>query len=207
MIAEKAASVAGQGLRGLFRGVGALRERSKALHPGGRVGTATLTIHAGAVPVGVPLLDEPGGHTCLVRLSRATGLPEPLPDVLGLALRVESGPEAGCDLLFASTGTGTVGRHVLLPRRAHTDSALTTLLPMRAPTGPLLLALIPTTPDSFELRTAAPGAAWVTRGELRLGEPRDDHPDLRFHPVDRTPSGLTQYDVVRRLRAPSYRDR
>src|SRR3712207_8796467 len=37
---------------------------------------------------GAALLDQPGEHEGVVRLSRGAGLPEPLPDVEGLALRL-----------------------------------------------------------------------------------------------------------------------
>src|SRR3978361_1840226 len=37
----------------------------------------------------VPLLDEPGSYAGVVRFSRGGGLPEPLPDVLGVAVRIQ----------------------------------------------------------------------------------------------------------------------
>jgi hypothetical protein len=206
-IVRQAASAAGSGLGALFHTVGRWRAAPKALHPRGRVGTATLRVTGGRRRLGSPLLDVPGEHHVTVRYSRATGLPAPFPDVLGLALRIEQDGAGPADLLFASTGTGTVGRHLLVARREHDDGALTTLLPLRGAHGALLLALVPTAGGCYDLRAAAPGAPWETRGELVVHELGEDDRSLRFDPVTRTPAGLAQYDVVRRLRAPSYRDR
>ena len=197
---QNAASSAGQALGSVFRMVGTLRAGPKALHPRGRVAEATMTI-TGGTPLGVPLLDEPGEHPCLVRLSRATGVPAPLPDVLGLAVRVDE-----ADLLFASTGSGRLGRHLLVPRREHRDGTLATLLPLKSAQGPVELALEPG-PAGYSLLVASPGGTWQERGRLDIGLPGPDDPSLRFDPVGRTPTGLRQYDAVRRLRAPSYRRR
>lgn len=205
-ILRAASAAAGSGLGAVFRGAGRLRRGRKSLHPRGRVGPGTLTISGVGEPLGVPLLDHAATHVCAVRLSRATGLPRPLPDILGLALRIEQEGSGPTDLLFASTGLGTLGRHVLVARRDHEDGPLTTLLPMRGPGGAVLLALVPTSRGRYDLRTSAPGSPWVTRGELLVHELGPDHEALRFDPVRWTPDGLRQYDVVRRLRAPSYRD-
>ena len=198
---EKVTDVAGQALGSAFRMVGTLRSGPKALHPRGQICQATLTITGGA-PLGVPLLDEPGEHACRVRLSRATGVPAPLPDVLGLALRLPEG-----DLLFASTGRGRVGRHLLVPRRSHRDGPLGTLLPLKSPHGAVELALDPTPSGGYTVLVATPGGPWEERGRLDVGLPGPDDPSLRFDPVGRTPAGLRQYDAVSRLRAPSYRRR
>jgi hypothetical protein len=203
-VLHKVSDVAGHGLGAVFHSAGRLRRGPKALHPRGRVGSGRLTIQPEASPLGSPLLDQPGEHACTVRLSRATGVPHPLPDILGLALRVEQGDDGPADLLFASTGLGAVGRHLLVPRRDHDDGALTTLLPLRSRRGAVLLALVPTTPGCYDLRTSAPGRRWEDRGVLVVDDLRPDDRSLRFDPVERTPSGLEQYDVVRRLRAPSY---
>ncbi|MGW1607564.1 hypothetical protein ACWCQV_42900, partial [Streptomyces eurythermus] len=61
---------------------------------------------------GAPWLDGPGRSPATVRLSRAAGLPRRLPDVLGLAVRVERADGSGRDLgpLPASSGRGRPGR-------------------------------------------------------------------------------------------------
>ncbi|WP_460800538.1 hypothetical protein [Nocardioides pacificus] len=205
----------GAGLRGAFTVVGALRTglaHGRSLHPRGQVADATLVIEAAGEETGVALLDRPGSHACRVRISRAVGLPAPVPDIWGLAIRVPD-PATGrdADLLVASTGLGVATRHVLLPRIAVDDGALTSLLPVATAGGPLLLSLTPVgaPPGAhlrFELSTSRPGGAWTRRGFLEVAEPGEDDPELRFDPVRHAPAGVRQYGVVRRLREPSYPD-
>src|SRR4051812_37271382 len=75
-------AVAGAVLGATFGAV-ALVRRTKPLHPVGQVGTGILDVTDPRPELGVPLLSERRSHTCLVRWSRAAGLPEPLPDVEG----------------------------------------------------------------------------------------------------------------------------
>src|SRR3954447_16915988 len=139
--AAAAGSAAGAALRGVFAGVGRLRPTDKPLHPRGVVLPATVHRyggaghHGGAGPFGVAWLDEPGADPALVRFSRGGGLPDALPDVLGIALRIDPDTQPG-DLLFATTGRGPIGRFLLRPRRAATLAAATysTLQPYRTPT-------------------------------------------------------------------------
>lgn len=184
-LATYAALPAATVLRGGFDLLARARS-GKPLHPRGTVTTGRLTIDAAGPgrttgPTGVPLLDEPGSHPCLVRTSRSIGLPAPWPDVQGLALRLPQDDGAGvADLLLASTGRGVVLRHVFLPRLTPA-APLTTLLPLTTPTGRLLMMLEPRTPargtattdapTSWWFLTAAPGGRWVRRGRLELDRP------------------------------------
>jgi hypothetical protein len=70
----------------------------KPIHPRGVVARAVVkrmgSMHG---RWGVPWLDEPGTDVGIVRLSRAAGFPAPVPDVLGLALRLgRSAPSTTC---------------------------------------------------------------------------------------------------------------
>ena len=66
---------------------------------------------------GVPLLERPGEHQALVRLSRAAGLPEPLPDALGIAVRLLDvhGRGRHQDFLLVTSADGPLLHHLLLP--------------------------------------------------------------------------------------------
>lgn len=68
------------------------------------------------------------------RLSRSIGIPAPLPDVVGLAIRIGDG-ERDVDLAFASTGRGPLGRFVLRRRSSPAAGWLTTLFPYLADDG------------------------------------------------------------------------
>ena len=213
-----------------FYAVGRLRRhRRKPLHPDGAVLPATLHRDGAPTAWGAPWLDATGEHETTVRLSRSAGLPPPLPDVLGLALRVRiDGLDA--DLLLSSTGRGRLGRFLLRPRTAPGRSIYTTLLPYRSPRGPVLIAAEPerprqlppdpaglageltATPMRFVLSCAAPRGEWERFGSLEIGGQTDartgrssvDAP-VSFDPVLNPLPGLRMYDIAARLRAQAYR--
>lgn len=204
-----AAMAAAFGLTARLRG-------TRALHPVGICGAGTLTVTPGPVS-GVVLLDEPGPHPCLVRWSRATGRREGR-DLEGLAVCV-GGPAAG-DVLLASTGTGTVGRHVLTVRDRHDHGPVTTLLPLSTQRGPLLLRLDPDAapppglgadpgddtddpPAAYRLLVSAPGQPWHERGRLEIGW-TDRDCTRRHDPVGHPPAGTWTHPLWARLRDPAY---
>jgi hypothetical protein len=201
------ATVVGRALGGVFSLVGALRtRRRKALHPQGRVRSG-LVLRQGGASTGVPWIDEPGSDRVLLRLSRATGLPEVLPDILGLALRVPCDGGNYGDLLLASTGTGAVGRFLLRPTR-RPAGPYGSLMPYRSPTGPLLLAALPLADDGtrFELAYSALRGAWSRFAVLEVRSDWDDALDapLSFDPVLNEVPGLHSYGWAAQLRRFSY---
>lgn len=112
----------------------------RSLHPDGAGFEATLTVDP-ARSFGSRLIDEPGDHRCLVRLSRAVGLPERYRDILGLAVRVLDADGATVqDLLFSSVaGDGPITRHLLAPTRSFAGGPLSTILSYRTPAARLTL--------------------------------------------------------------------
>lgn len=177
------------------------RGGARPLHPVGEVLRARWTVTQDAVePVGVEVCDRQGEWSCVIRRSRAIGLPDAVPDIEGFAVHIE-GPSGG-DLLLAGTGSGAVGRHMLVPRMS--PGTCSTLVPMRARTGPLLLRVRPTsaTADAWELSWVRPGGRWRTFGALTI---EDDAAGVEpFNPVDGPPQGLTQYRTMTLLRRPAY---
>jgi hypothetical protein len=201
------ASSGGAALRGWFTVASHLRPAAKPLHPRGRLMPATLT-RSGATPgTGVAWLDEAGEDEVLVRESRAVGLPEPFPDIHGLALRVPYAADRSGDLLFATTGTGALTRYLLRPTRSPRRPQ-STLLPYRTAGGALLLAAFPTAERGrFALACASPRGPWRQFAVLRIGERRisaEPDPMVAFDPMVNTLPGLAPYDWVRRLRAGAY---
>lgn len=75
-----------------FRRLAQLRD-AKALHPKGTVHEATVHVTGGPLPL--------GEHRAIVRLSRGLGLPDALPDVVGLAIRLV---DLDQDLLLSGLG-------------------------------------------------------------------------------------------------------
>ena len=183
--------------------VGAARDRPKPLHPEGRLRRATLTRMGASALTGVPWLDEPGRDPALARLSRGIGLPNLLPDIHGLAIRLELDGQTA-DVLLANTGLGRLTRFVLTPTRKAIGRPLTTLLPYRSPRGPLLIAAVPESEHAFDLRWAGPVGPWSSFGTLELGEPLGDDSEVSFDPLVNVVPGLANYGWVERLREPAY---
>lgn len=177
--------------------------RTKPLHPHGELRTATVARVGSAHGPGVPWIEEPGETPALVRLSRGIGLPAALPDVPGLAIRVDLDGHVA-DLLLAGTGTSRLGRLLLHPRRDLRSGPLTSLLPYRSAAGPLWFAAVPDGERDFELRWST-GAGWTPFALLHVGAERPDDKRISFDPVLNTLPGLTNYGWVRRLREPAYR--
>jgi hypothetical protein len=206
---------AGTGLRGTFGLLARLRPAAKPLHPRGIVRTATVHRYGLDEPCGVPWLDGPGTDQVLVRTSRAVGLPGPLPDVHGLAMRVPVDGERVADLLFATTGSGLPGRFLLRPHRSAAHATYSTLLPYRTPTGPVLLAVRPVD-GGLQLAAARPTGPWRRYGALELdpadldaaqpdeGAATDNGALISFDPVLNTLPGLQPYQWVRDLREGAY---
>jgi hypothetical protein len=190
-------------LLGAAFGAVAVVRRTKPLHPAGRVGNGTLRITRTLPDLGVPLLTVEGTHPCTVRWSRSVGLPAPLPDVEGLALRLE---DTGSDLLFASTGTGRLSRFVLALRAPGRHGAQSTLLPVATDSGSLLFKVEPADaadpPSRYDLAVAHSGSEWEVVGSLEVAW-GPDRP-TRFDPVENPLPGTAQYPLVRTLREPAY---
>ncbi|MER6678259.1 phosphodiesterase [Streptomyces sp. NPDC000983] len=162
-----------------------------ALHPHGVLCSGTLDVpgRTSSPPWGAPWLDEPRSHTVTVRWSRALGLPRPLPDGLGLAVRVidADGPGRPLDLIFTSSGSGRLGRHVPLLRPDALAGPYSTLMSYRVGERECVLAAFPDSdgpakgaveptlwqklacrPVRFALRAAATDEVWRTFATLSL---------------------------------------
>lgn len=167
----------------------------RAIHARGRTLTGRLSVTGGA-GTGAPLLDAPGSYDVLVRVSRSAGLPLPLPDVLGLAVRVldAHGPGAHQDLLLDSTRPEPVLRRFPWIARDHLGALHCSLLPYEVAGTRLLLgarglhgsATLDDLPDELdlELLLAPPHGRWRPWGVVRTdGElPAPLGRQTRFNP-------------------------
>jgi hypothetical protein len=203
-----AARAGGAALAALTRGLAAVRPVAKPLHPRGELLPARLVRRPTSESCGVDWLEGDAEEEVTVRLSRAIGLPAPLPDIHGLALRAQLAGGGHGDVLFASTGLGRLTRFTLTAARHPAGRPMTTLLPYRTPTGPMLLSATPTatptSPRGFALGWAHPAGDWTTWADLELLEDRAGDPLVSFDPVLNQVPGLEQYAWVRRLREPAY---
>lgn len=215
-VTSTVASAAGGALAAATGAIAALRPAAKPLHPAGTVVEGTLVTTAaeddGRPTTGVVLLDRRAELLVTARLSRAVGLPAPVPDIWGLALRLTVEGETG-DVLMATTGWNGPLRFLLAPRREGAARPLTTLLPYRTPAGPVVLGAWPTEGEqgsAWTLSWARGTGAWHAFGRLELerhvGDDLDGPDgDLELDPVLHQVPGLEQYPALARLRLPSYR--
>ena len=193
----------------------------KPMHPRGAVFSAVLERHGSGAAWGVPWLDEGATQSVVVRLSRGAGLPAPLPDLLGLAVRLPSDAGAPVDLLLSTTGRGAVTRLLPAPRR-DTAAVYSSIMGYRSDAGTLRIAALPEADGlpsepaplaeavardglSFTLAVARGRGPWAAFGRLAMGEPAGPlDPAIRFDAVLHPPPGLVPDGPMARFRAPAY---
>ncbi|MGY1680695.1 phosphodiesterase [Geodermatophilus sp. SYSU D01176] len=203
----------------------ARRRHGKPMHPRGVVLDAVLERAGGPAGWGVPWLAGGGEEAALVRLSRGAGLPAPLPDLLGLAVRLPGTPGAAgpVDLLLSSTGRGRLTRWIPVPRW-DALAVHSSIMGYRTAAGPVFLAALPdpgagpVTAEpgpvaaaaragrlAFTLAAARGAGEWQPFARLRLLAPVPEvDPDLRFDAVRNPPPGLVPGGPMARFRAPAY---
>ena len=212
-----------------FGALSALRGK-RSFHPHGNGYRATLRIDGRHSRLtGVPLFDEQRSHEAVVRASRALGLPESLPDLLGLAVRRPDAHGEGKpqDFLLVTSANGRLLHYLLLlapagffgqsyscilPYRVGGDLRLVGAVPRRPATpadGTDLEALDEAVNDHqarFELALASLGGRWDPFGELSLQErlPARETEALCFNPWN-TGGGIRPSGPLMGLRDPAYR--
>jgi hypothetical protein len=201
------------------------RRHGKPMHPRGAVLNAVLERTGGPAGWGVPWLACSGAQAALVRLSRGAGLPAPLPDLLGLAVRLPgaAGTEGPVDLLMSSSGRGRLTRWVPVPRR-DAAAVYSSIMGYRSAAGPVFLVALPdpgagrVTAEpgpvaeaaragrlAFTLAAALGVGEWQPFARLRLLAPVPEvDPDVRFDAVRNPPPGLVPDGPMARFRAPAY---
>ncbi|MGV9883869.1 phosphodiesterase [Streptomyces sp. NPDC003006] len=207
----------------------ARRRSAPALHPHGVLCSGTLDVPGTTDGKwAVPWLDRPGSYDVTVRWSRALGLPGRLPDGLGLAVRVTDpdGPGTALDLLFTSSGSGRLGRHLPLPRRRALAGPYSALLSYRVGDRPRVLAAFPVPatagptgnslptlrqtvarrPVHFDLRAAAADEPWRTFATLTLEAAHDTaaRDTVSYDPYARSLPRLHPTARFRGLRTAAY---
>jgi hypothetical protein len=135
-------------LRAAFGLVARRRAGGRAVHAPGAVFDALAEVPSRSWATGVDLFDTPGGWPAVARFSRGLGLHPSLPDVLGLAVRVESavGPR---DLLVDSVlGDGPGWRRAGRLGQDHLAPTYSSLVVYELGAGgaPVLLLALPARP-------------------------------------------------------------
>lgn len=207
----------------LFSTTSAIRG-ARTFHPIGAAFEATFTVDEPA-RVGVALLDTPGDHDAIVRLSRGVGTREPWPDILGLALRVldAHGPGEHQDLLFVTSGERPIVRHLFVPTTSFDRIRFSSVLPYRLGDRDVLFGARSddldgrrlllddlergdaTTPVRFTVDIATLRGAWEPVARLDIGTQLSDRTSdlLRFNPAT-TGGGIRPIGMLQAARRLSY---
>jgi hypothetical protein len=218
------AAVAGRLLAEIFAQLQRLRH-PRPIHPHGVALEGSIRFLTGTAPTGLVFLDSPPAAEIAVsaRVSRSLGVPSPLPDVIGLALRLAT-PAGGGDVVLASTGFGVPSRFWLALQRSPSRARFTTLFPYRSTRGPVLLAARTIEPEDLptglsdlaaalerttwrlRLYSATPSGRWHPFAVLELGRPVGSPLDTsdRYDPVSNPLPGSDWYPWARQVREPSY---
>jgi hypothetical protein len=139
------AAAAGPAVAAGFYALAALRRR-RSLHPRGIGYQGWLQVPNESPPrPGVPLFQAGATHQALIRFSRGAGLPEPLPDALGVAIKLPDahGPGVDQDLLLTSSTDRPLLRRLLFPARSFVRGAFSTALPYDFGNERVVLLLVP----------------------------------------------------------------
>jgi hypothetical protein len=205
---------------GLVRAASLVRGE-RVVHAEGSTVAARLLVPGGA-GLGVPLLDEPGRYDALVRLSRSLGLPDRLPDVLGVGVRVldAHGPGAHQDLLLDSTLTLPLVRRLPVPQFDFFGAVYSSLTDYELGSRRMLLGLLPDhgapatrtvgsvtgRGDGARLRlvVGVGRTSWREVAVLELGGAVPGGRQVRFSP-DVTGGGIRPVGWLQDLRRHAYR--
>lgn len=165
----------------------ALARRGKAVHPEGAVHSAELTVpdHTGALGR-TELFGSAASRPALVRFSRSLGLPRPLPDLLGMSLRVLDAYGEGRhqDFLMVSSVDAPVLNRLFVPAGDVQERPYSSSLPYRVGGRSLIVGALPRPgsprpPGGDELdRLAAAASTGALVFDLAVAEARG-----RFRPV------------------------
>ena len=218
---------AGLAVAGALAGLAKLRG-GKAVHPHGVVYDARLAIDGtDAAPPGSELLSRAREWPAIVRFSRSVGLPRPIPDLLGISIRVLGayGADRPQDFLLVSSVDLPLLHHVFVPSRDTQSRPYSSSLPYRAGDRTFLIGARPQ-PESprpggadefdrleaaartgrlrFDLTTSALLGRFHRVGELRIGARLPAEADaLRFNPFNTGPD-LEPVGALNRWRRAAY---
>jgi hypothetical protein len=164
-----AAAAAGPAAATGFYALAALRRR-RSLHPTG-VGYRGRLVVRDNDPgrAGVSLFRPGAAYPALLRFSRGAGLPEPLPDALGVAIKLPGahGSDADQDLLLTSSTDRPLLRRLLFPARSFLRGAFSTALPYDLGGEQVVLLLVPMRAGDGRSASAGPRRTGSAFSELR----------------------------------------
>ena len=203
--------------------------RGKPVHPRGVVYRAVASFDGAHLSrFGPSLLTARAEHPAIVRFSRSAGLPPPIPDALGMAIRLPDVHGSGRhqDILLVSSPDLPILHHLLVAVNDPQRTAYSSMFPYTAGRARFLIGARPspgspradrgTTQERlewaaetrrlrFDLGVARMSGRLRRIGVLRIGQRLPDSFDsIAFDPWN-TGGGLEPAGALNRLRRPAYR--
>ena len=179
---------------------------ARIFHPDGEAYSATLHVPGGA-GTGSPVFDLSGELPAIVRTSRGAGLPEPLPDAIGLAIRLcdVHGPDRHQDFLLITSVNAPVLHHLILPG-VMPDQPYSSVLPYRIGGRLMLVGALPRGRGAYDLCLAGVGEKFTPVARLSLGAPCSSEvaEGIRFNPWH-TGGDIVPAGPLQKWRRGSYR--
>lgn len=179
------------------------------------------------MPRQAQLLATPAEHPAVVRFSRSLGLPPPVPDLFGIALRLPNVHGEGLhqDFLMVTSVDAPVLHHLFVPVADPQRAPYSSSLPYRAGPARFLVGVQPVADSPrpsgrsaderleraaatgqlrFSLSIATLAGRFAPVGEVRVGRRLPDEANgIRFNPWN-TGGGLEPAGALNRLRAYAY---
>lgn len=197
----------------------------RPLHPAGIAFRARLVVGGHALH-GSELFGSASERRAVVRFSRGFGLPEPLPEILSIAIKVPDayGPGRDQDLLLTATGERPILRHVFSGGRSHLDRTYSTVFRFAVGGERVLFGAVPERAGArggedldelaiaaaagglaFDVRAATPLGPWRTIARLEVFErlAEGDELALRFN-SDNAGGGIAPVGAINRIRGAAY---
>lgn len=186
-MASRPTSVARAAAGAVFGAVARLRG-GRPLHPAGVAFEGELVVDGPALPQ-AELFSRAGRHRVVARFSRGFGLPEALPEILSVAIKVPDayGPGRDQDLMLTATGERPVLRRVFAAGRSHLARTYSSVFPFTVGDEEVLLGAAPGTDGrhgdsgleelraaaragdlALDVRVATPRGPWRTVGRVEL---------------------------------------
>jgi hypothetical protein len=204
----------------------ALLRGGTAVHPAGVVYSGRLVLPGARDAPG--FLGERAEHDAIVRFSRSLGVPHPLPDLLGMTIRLPEvhGPHGHQDFMLVSSVDLPVAHHVFLPAGDVQQRPYSSSLPYRDEPGRRFLVGALPHPGSprpegrdefdrlaaaaatgrlrFHLAVAPVGGRFAPVGEIWIRERLPQELDATAFNPWHTGGGIWPAGFLNRLRAYAY---
>jgi hypothetical protein len=225
--ARVAVDAGGYGIGAALAALAAARG-GKAVHPHGVAYSGRLTTDgAPHAPAAAQLLATPAEHRVVMRFSRSVGVPRPIPDLLGVSLRVLDayGRDRHQDFMLVSSVDLPVLHHIFLPATDVQQRPYSSSLPYRAGDETFIVGVVPDPASprpagddeldrlhraaatgrlAFGLATAPVGGRFRSVGRLHVEDRLPQAVDaLRFNPFN-CGGGMAPATVLNRLRDYAY---